>query len=948
MVLTSGWRGVQDYLLKALSAEASRDPLAVRDTLVLVPTAAAAHLLQTGLEPRFLEHREAAVLPTLSTMRRLLAELTERSLGRVRVADSILRDALMEKSLQEASETGTPPPFQLRGGLASRLLDFLDHLHATGHRFEDFAARALEEFDVPDDVGAERMAAQTRFLHEAVRRYREKLRALELEDNASLRPALTDRGPPFPYRRVLALGPDTLWPTDITFLISQTGLQSVEVVVPESMAATWGLRTLEEATRFEKRRHFVRDEAPSLWCPDGDRPSELSWVARDREEVLVGVAKLLKARAAKGRLPPVERIGVVVPSPLPYLYLAKKTLGDSGIPYQLQDDYPLATEPYVAAVNLVLDYVDEDARLPAALGLLQNPFFRFKGVDANAVTALGRELSRRRERGGTRAWRLMAQRWRRRPLQRALPGLEDREQTQVAQPALEALVRSGHHLQPLADDGTAVTAKIGALRSFLDTFGRPLPTLEDAERHERARGALAGLFERLSEAARRTGNPACPFHSFREKLHRAIESHTFSVRRGGGGVQIVDARSAGFGSFDLVFAVGLNEGEWPARSERNIFYPQWLLRDYGWPTDADALNLERRRFVELLGLPSRFVAVARHLLEEDVPTVASAFLEEVETLTRGKREALSSAELGRWLVSRPEALRAGAIPVQDRVREGRPAGLIREKLFDPEPVSATGFELYLRCPFKHYARYVLGVEEEEDLEESLTPMERGRILHDILQTGFQKWDAHETGPRPVTSENFEEALELFNSVANEKLPPEKRRIELTRLFGGPGEPGAIEWLLRGEIGRGRLRRRLLEYGFQREYRFDGGLDGESSWQVRIKGRADRVDIDSQGHVHVFDYKSGRAPDPRLTIQVPLYALCLAQELGSRPAEAAYLSLRDKKSVERRDYSGALERVREVYREILKGSFPPRPYRPHLCDTCGYVGVCRKEIASEES
>jgi RecB family exonuclease len=601
----------------------------------------------------------------------------------------------------------------------------------------------------------------------------------------------------------------------------------------------------------------------------------------------------------------------------------------------------------MAAMDLVLDLIGLDARRTVALGLLRNPFFRFPGVEPGVVAGLDRELAKRREPGGTRIWKRMLARWRRRPVQKALPGMEDREQATPGIPALEALVRCTAKLSPLAPSTSSLTEKVEALKDFLSTFGRPLPAVEGSARHERARGAFMSILERLAEAARHVGDPPITFREFREKHHRAIESHTFSIRTGGGGIQIVDSRSAGFGSFDLVLAVGLNEGEWPSRAERNIFYPQWILKDFGWPTDAQTLALERAYFVDLLRLPTDSVGVFRHLLEDEIPTVPSPFLEEVEGFTEaGRKEAPDKMKT--LLISRAEALRNGAIPMEERFQEKWSPGRLTQSIFEPQPISATAFELYLRCPFKHFARYVLGIVEEEDIEESFTPLERGRVLHDILQTGFDRWDAHETGPRPITAESYDEALNLFKKVALEKLPAEKRLIEMARLFGGPGEPGAIEWLLRLEMKRGPLRRRLLEYAFGSTYRLDMGPDGESPWHFHIKGRADRVDIDLRGHLHLFDYKSGRAPESKLTIQVPLYALCLSQEMSTVTAEAAYVSLRDKKIVPRQDYARALDRLRDTFERISEGHFAPRPYQDHLCHTCGYVSVCRKEIVETKA
>jgi CRISPR/Cas system-associated exonuclease Cas4 (RecB family) len=56
-----------------------------------------------------------------------------------------------------------------------------------------------------------------------------------------------------------------------------------------------------------------------------------------------------------------------------------------------------------------------------------------------------------------------------------------------------------------------------------------------------------------------------------------------------------------------------------------------------------------------------------------------------------------------------------------------------------------------------------------------------------------------------------------------------------------------------------------------------------------------------------------------------------------------LSLRDMRLVLRQDYQAAADRLLEIYRDARDGRFPPRPYQAHLCNTCGYAGLCRKEI-----
>ncbi|MGH9337318.1 MAG: hypothetical protein ACRD21_26520, partial [Vicinamibacteria bacterium] len=418
------------------------------------------------------------------------------------------------------------------------------------------------------------------------------------------------RSEPFPFERALVLGSETLGPADLDLLSTAPGLADLVVIDSEGQDAG-------------------EPEAPPrlLTPPAGTGGDEDSFLARDREESLTDVARLLKELEDRGKLPPLHRVGVVVPRPLPFLYLAKKVFAEAGIPYQLQDSFPLATEPYLAAVDVVLELVATNAHRDAALALLRSPFFELEGAGAREVAAFDEVTLRFRERGGVARWQALLTRWSRPPLQGVLPGFDalDGNPTSRALPALAALIASNEALRPLSEP-SPLTVKIHCLRGYLLEYGRGLSD-------HRAKAAFDSILERLEEAAARTGDRVLDFESFRERLRRAVEHHTFAPRSGDAGVQIVDARSAPFGSFDLVVLLGLNEGEWPRRSERNIFYPQWILREFGLPSDRDLLASERRLFQGLLDLPAQYLALFRHQLEDEIPTVPSPFLEDVRSWT---------------------------------------------------------------------------------------------------------------------------------------------------------------------------------------------------------------------------------------------------------------------------------------------------------------------------
>ena len=943
LVLCRGFRGVTSFAAQSLKKLFDKDPFASSRSLVIVPTAAAGHLFRRELEDALLSRRSAALLPEIATTGSLLALLAERSPGKLRLVDPLLREALLESSFAQVLDEGTVPPFGLRGGLGRRVLDLYDEilsrsrLEGSERGLDRFFARALEELDAPDDEGAKKLVAQTRFLRASIEKYRDALAGLGLHDIPAARHALSSRE--LPFVRALVLGSDTLAVADLDLLSGTPGVCELVVASPGPASEIPEVLARRFAIVKAKEGGFEGDSPPRLLTPSR---GEAVFVARDREEAFTDVARLLKVLADDGRLPPLHRVAIVVPQPLPYIYLARKVFAEAGIPHQLQDSFPLATEPYVAAVDVVLELVVTGALRDSALALLRSPFFAFEGVSDVEVAAFDELTLGFREPGGVDRFRALLSRLNRKPLQPSLPGVEGPDRGARALPALTAIVRSAEALAPLAEPGP-LTAKIDCLRFYLQSFGRPLPD-EDARSH-RAKAAFDEILKRLSEAARLVFDPPRDFADFREKLRRAIERHTFAVRSGEGGVQIVDARSAAFGGFDLAVLLGLNEHEWPERAERNIFYPQWLLREFGFPSDSDLLAAERRRFLGLLDLAGKHVALFRHQLEDEIPTVPSPFLEDVRAWTLDKEvmEAPLGIALAEIAVSRSDALRRGLLPSGIATAPRRP-GLVEGPLTVSEPISPTSFELYLRCPFKYFSRYLLGLEEEEDVEEQLSPLERGRILHEVLQEGFAEWDRGRAEPRGIDPESYDEALALFRRVALSRIPPEHRAIEMERLFGGAGEPGAIPWLLRREMARGAPRERLVEHAFSSPLRLAEGPRGEKPWYVRIQGRVDRADIDGRGFLHVYDYKSGRAPAEAVCLQVPLYAMCLSSQRGAKVKEAAYLSFRDRKAVSRGDFDRAGALLIHAYGKIREGRFAPSPYQEHLCESCGYRTVCRKEIA----
>ena len=202
--------------------------------------------------------------------------------------------------------------------------------------------------------------------------------------------------------------------------------------------------------------------------------------------------------------------------------------------------------------------------------------------------------------------------------------------------AVAALLRAAEALAPLAEPRPA-SAQLETLAAVLADAERPPVAGTARERHLRARGAIRGLLQRAREAYLRFGDPPIAIDELAPLLRRLMEAQTFSPRVGPGLVHVVDASAAAFGRYADVTLAGLIEGEWPTASCRNVFLPSNLLKDLGWPNDADRRAAARAMFDDLLHLPRRSLALSAFTLEDDAIARLSAYLEDLDALTLRRR-----------------------------------------------------------------------------------------------------------------------------------------------------------------------------------------------------------------------------------------------------------------------------------------------------------------------
>jgi RecB family exonuclease len=280
----------------------------------------------------------------------------------------------------------------------------------------------------------------------------------------------------------------------------------------------------------------------------------------------------------------------------------------------------------------------------------------------------------------------------------------------------------------------------------------------------------------------------------------------------------------------------------------------------------------------------------------------------------------------------------------------------------PERVYAvSAVERYLDCPFKYFATSVLRLEEEPDDQPGLTPQERGQFVHGVFEAFFRRWQ--EGGRGEITVDNLDEALEAFAQLAEEqlaRLAESDRALERTHLLGSAAASGLAERAFGFEIEQGgRVIRRLLEHRLEGEFQLESD---EGPRTVRLRAKADRIDVLDDGTLRIVDYKLRRAPKPARALQVAVYGACAVQHLAGagegrlEVGQAGYVAFAERHpfvsiAPSGSDLASALRagqgRFLGAIDAIERGEFPPRPEEPFRCIFCPYPTVCRKDYVGDE-
>jgi ATP-dependent helicase/nuclease subunit B len=341
-------------------------------------------------------------------------------------------------------------------------------------------------------------------------------------------------------------------------------------------------------------------------------------------------------------------------------------------------------------------------------------------------------------------------------------------------------------------------------------------------------------------------------------------------------VRILGPLEARLTESDRVVLGGLVEGTWPPESRIDAWLSRPMRKKLGLDLPERRIGLSAHDFVQMLG--ARDVILTRAAKLAGTPTVPSRFIQRLAAIAGSQWQAV--VERGNFYLDcaraldHPDKVAPLPRPAPTPPRAARPASL---------PV--TDIEHWLRDPYTMYAKRILRLTPLDEVDAAPGAAERGNVIHAAIGEFTQRFAS------ALPADAVRELIALGRAhFAEIQEFPEARALwwprfeRIARWFA--------DWELARRVGLAAI-----------EAEIEGAISiplGEREFKLR--GRADRIERQTDGRYVILDYKTGSARTEKqvrtgLAPQLTLEAAMLrnggfaAIPAGASVAELAYVLLK---------------------------------------------------------
>ncbi|WBL25814.1 PD-(D/E)XK nuclease family protein [Zunongwangia sp. HGR-M22] len=365
------------------------------------------------------------------------------------------------------------------------------------------------------------------------------------------------------------------------------------------------------------------------------------------------------------------------------------------------------------------------------------------------------------------------------------------------------------------------------------------------------------------------------------------------------GLQLMGMLESRALDFENVIITSVNEGTLPSGKSNNSFIPYDLKKSYNLPTYREKDAVYTYHFYRLLQRAKKVTLLYNTESGGLNSGEKSRFLTQLEIEKQPKHE----------LKINTVSPKVPKVNTELKVIEKTPAMIEKLKSLANYGFSPSALTTYIRNPLDFYYQYVLGVKEEEEVEETVAYNTLGTVIHDSLEEFYQ----------PLEGQVLTEAhiLDFRKRIGKEVATQFQKTYTKSPILQGKN-------YLIFEIAK-----RYLSNFFDLESnRLKNGEEikivkieknlktkivvPELNFPIYIKGKVDRVE-NCNGITRIIDYKTGKVDQSKIEIvdwenittdydkysksfQVLAYATMMKNEENiSLPLEGGIISFKNLKS-----------------------------------------------------
>ena len=312
---------------------------------------------------------------------------------------------------------------------------------------------------------------------------------------------------------------------------------------------------------------------------------------------------------------------------------------------------------------------------------------------------------------------------------------------------------------------------------------------------------------------------------------------------------------------DVLIVGGMNEGSYPPAAHHSPWLNAAMQQQIGLPPPDWRVGRSAHDFIHSFSHDTVYLTYS--LLNETGRCEPSRFITRLRHSGAGHIVELRADELEKDLA---EGMHHTDAPAPF------PSVSLR-----PKRISVSQVRQLMQDPYGYYASAILRLRKKQPLDDSMTPMRWGSLIHDILN-------------RYVANASSDDSWETLQEVMEKTLIAEGLNHDLWRLIFKP----QLEEVLRGFW---KWQQHSLATGWQTvaceqkgTWMMDGMVD-----DIRLTARCDRLDT-KDGRWRIIDYKTGGVPTQKSigTAREPQW---MVQELIARKNGFADVSVTSQQAVD---------------------------------------------------